>query len=113
MFACIPPPPPTTLTFFSLQAPCGEIWAFFYDVGLTYTHCNAGESGGCVGGAAEERLDVVRLGGVLAPAEVRAGRGDALVQAAGQVISPVSHAAHDPREVSLALGGTRPCSHQH
>ena len=81
-----------------------------HEVGLTYTHSNAGESGGGVGGAAEERLDVVSLDVVLAPAEVRAGGGDALVQAAGQVVSPVCHAAHNTREVILALCGAPPCS---
>ena len=83
-----------------------------HEVGLTYTHSNAGESGGGVGGAAEERLDVVSLDVVLAPAEVRAGPGDSLVQTAGQVVSPVSHAAHDLGKVRLALGGARPCRQQ-
>ena len=97
---------------------------------LTDSEGDAGEGGGRVDGAAEQRLDVVSLGGVLAPAQVRAGLqnrfcvqytctlttisdplcplsylGDSLVQAARQVVSAVRHAAHDVREVRLTLRG--------
>ena len=40
---------------------------------LTDSEGDAGEGGGGVDGTAEQRLDVVSLGGVLAPAQVRAG----------------------------------------
>ena len=88
---------------------------------LTDSEGDAGEGGGGVDGAAEQGLDVVSLGGVLAPAEVGAGLQSvisepdishlppvshlrySLVQAAGQVVPAPRHAAHNVREVRLAL----------
>ena len=70
---------------------------------LTYSHSNAGQGGGGPDSAAEQGLDAVRGHGVLAPAQVRAGGGDALVNTAGKVVSAIRHALDNVGEILLAI----------
>ena len=56
---------------------------------LTDSEGDAGEGGGGVDGAAEQGLDVVSLGGVLAPAEVRAGLQSVISEPDISHVSPV------------------------
>ena len=73
----------------------------------TYTGGDAGECGGGVGSAGELCLDVVRLDGVLPPAQVLADRRYPRLSAARRVVTSIRHTGGNMGELRLTGCGVR------